>query len=358
MENSKKNLANSSSSIIIKEDDEPPDISGISTITKNNIRTKLTEPSRKLGSFLVPEGKLKNISVEIISDIKSCHDLWEEFSPKKVLFDTWEFRFAFYKGYEYEPYFILLKKDFENVALLPLWYDLKGYYVWFGSDWQEETTFFTRDKKYIPFLLSLAPSPLLLNAIPKKAIERLKGKIDFTKDDSKYVLSLEGYKTHEDYLMALTKNSRHALRKDRRRIERQNPKITFDNFSDLKKLIKLAQERFNARGEDVDWKDKRRIETFKQIIKLAGKSYVSRMITITIGGKPAGVDLVCLYNNTYYAVKCGYNVDKFPGIGNFMNIIEIDDAIKLGMEKVDFLQNNYNWKSQYFEEVELFQYAK
>ena len=82
------------------------------------------------------------------------------------------------------------------------------------------------------------------------------------------------------------------------------------------------------------------------------------MITVSIGKQAAGVDLICLCNHVYYALKCGYNVKKFPGIGNFINLLEIDDAIGLGMKKIDFLQNNYNWKSQYFEEVKLYKYEK
>jgi len=50
----------------------------------------------------------------------------------KNLFDTWEFRYAFYKGYEFKPYFLLLKNENENLSLLPLWFD-KDEKNMFGS---------------------------------------------------------------------------------------------------------------------------------------------------------------------------------------------------------------------------------
>jgi len=199
---------------------------------------------------------------------------------------------------------------------------------------------------------------LYLNAISQNEVERLRGKVEFEEDEPKYVLNLRGFKNHEDYLMTLKKNTRRNLRKDRNRILRQNPEIVIDNFSDLDFLIELAKKRFKEKGESVDWDDPRRVETFKNVIKFSGRSYKVRMIKVKIGKKVAGVDLICISNKTYFATKCGYNISEFSGIGNFVNLYEIDDAIKLGMEKIDFLQNNYQWKNKYFPPVPLYKFEK
>jgi len=306
-----------------------------------------------------------NYRIEVVSDIGECHKLWQEFSPMKTLFDTWEFRNAFYEAYKYKPYFLVLKKNGENLALLPLWYEDNNFYdknlkryTWFGSDWQEEVRFFAKDINYIPLLISAAPTPLYLNAISQDSAEKIKDKIEFKEDEPKYVLNLKGYKNHEDYLMTLKKNTRRNLRKDRNRILKQNPEIVINNFSDLDILIELAKKRFKEKGGNADWEDSRRIETFKNVIKFSGKSYKVRMIKVKINGKDAGADLICILNKTYFAVKCGYNTSEFSGIGNFFNLYEIDDAIKLGMEKIDFLQNNFEWKEKYFKPLPLFKYEK
>jgi hypothetical protein len=333
------------------QEQEPPDKSR---------RLKVEEPFKDLGSLFVLKHK-----IVVVSDIKECEKIWREFSPNLTLFDTWEFRNAFYEAYKYKPYFLVLKKDGENLALLPLWYEDNNFYeknlkryTWFGSDWQEENKFFTKDVNYVPVLLSLAPSPLYLNAIPKEEVEKLNNKVKFEEEEAKYVLDLRNFKNHEDYLMTLKKNVRRNLRKDRNRILKQNPEIVLDNFSDIDILIELAKKRFRERGESADWDDPRRVETFKNVIKFSGRSYKVRMIKVKINGKDAGVDLVCLFNKTYFAVKCGYNISEFSGIGNFINLYEIDDAIKLGMEKVDFLQNNYQWKNKYFPPVPLYKFEK
>lgn len=363
------------------EGDEPPD----RLTTKNRINHQGLK--RQTGSFLIDKNNLqflkplsvsnlktispqshsknryspvfKGLRIEIVSDIEGCFNLWNEFSPKKSLFDTWEFRFAFYLGYKHKPYFILLKNLNENIGLLPLWYERdERKYFWFGSSWQEENTFFVKKPLLVPLLLNICPAPVLLNAIKVSNISAMKEFVDLKFDDSKYILNLSDIKTSEDFLMKLKKNRRRDLRKDRGRIERQNPKIIINNFSNFDDLIRLSKERFKQKGEETDWEDPQRVETFRQVIKLAGRSYKIRMVTICIGEKIAGVDLIALFNNCYYALKCGYDVKNFSGIGNFINLIEIEDALKLGMRKFDLLQNNYEWKNRWFEEVPLLKYEK
>ena len=83
----------------------------------------------------------------------------------------------------------------------------------------------------------------------KEELKTLKDFVDFEPDSPKYILDLTKFKNADDFLMTLTKNRRHDLRKDKRRIERQNPEIVIDNFSDLKNLIRLSKERFRQRGD-------------------------------------------------------------------------------------------------------------
>ncbi len=310
------------------------------------------------GSFFLPKiSKTGHIEKEVIIDIGECKKLWDEFSPQKNLFETWEFRQAFHEAYKCEPHFILLKNQKKNMALLPLAMDDKKQYEWFGTNWQEEACVFSKQKNLVPRILECAPSPLKLDAISSSGAKYMPKNL-LAQDDPKYVLDVSKFQNHENYLMTLKKNNRRNLRKDRNRIEKMSPKIEINKFSDLKNMINLSVNRFTKKGEDTDWEDKRRVQAIKKIIALSGKSYAARMISIRIGKKVAGVDLICLQNKTYFAIKCGYDVYGFPGIGNYMNLYEIDDAIKLGMKKVDFLQSSYSWKNKFFQAVPLFKIEK
>ena len=44
---------------------------------------------------------------------------------------------------------------------------------------------------------------------------------------------------------------------------------------------------------------------------------------------------------------------NFPGIGNYINLLEIDDACALGMKKIDFLQSALGWKNSWFQAQDL-----
>ncbi|MFH1643256.1 MAG: GNAT family N-acetyltransferase [Patescibacteria group bacterium] len=336
----------SSSLSIEQKGEEPPSL-------RNNLLFSKSLPIGTMDSFLVCS------DIEIVRDITQAKEIWHQFMPAQTFFDTWEFRFAFYEAYKHEPYFMVLKKDQEILALLPLWYEQEEKkYFWFGSDWQEEVRFFTKKPEHIACLLKNAPSPLFLNGIEEKSANSIKDFINFEPDSSKYILNVESFKNHEDYLVTLKKNTRRNLRKDRNHIIKLNPQITLNNFKDIEELIRLSKDRMTQKNQEADWLDPRRQETFRNVIKFAGKSYNIKMITIKINNKVAGVDLVVLFGTTYITVKCGYNVKEFSGIGNYMNLFEIDDAINLKMKKIDFLQNNYTWKSGLFESVKLFKYEK
>jgi len=336
-----------------------PTISSSKTLSSRSLERLLSPNLKELYNKNGDSPLAKTLRIKIISDLNSCLKLWNRFSYRKTLFDTWEFRLAFYKAYKYKPYFLLLKNQSKELALLPLWYeDEKEKYFWFGSDWQEEVRFFSTNPNYVPLLLFLAPSPLFLNAISEDSARSLKGKVKLEEDEPKYVLNLKGFRSHEDYLMTLKKKTRLNLRRDRRKIERQNPKIVIDHFSNFEHLVRLSKERFEQKSEKTDWEDPRKVEAFRQVIRLAGKSYKIRMISVLIGNKIAGVDLIALFNRCYYTLICGYNVRNFSGIGNFLNLFEIDDAIRLGMRKIDFLQDSYEWKNNFFDEIPLFKYEK
>mgnify|MGYP001609968366 CR=1 FL=1 len=312
----------------------------------------------KREAFLVARqtfnGSAVDLKLKVETNFNNCHQLWQKFSPQKSLFDTWNFRYAFWLGYHHQPYFMTILFKDEPVACLPLWYeeDRKAF-RWFGSWWQEDNTFLTLHESLIPIILKILPKPAVLNAI--LCSPEMANKFRFTIDDPKYVLHLKGLNSANDFLTRFRKKRRYNLKRDRKKILAQNPKTIFNRFSDLKHLIDISMTRFHDKGEDSDWEDLGRVKTFEAVISHA-QEYQPRMITTEIKGKIAGVDLVAIYKNTYYLLKCGYDIDNFPGVGNYTNLLQINDAISLGMEKMDFLEIGYGWKEKLLEEVPLYQY--
>lgn len=307
----------------------------------------------------LPLSYLKNVTISIEQDLIECKKLWDEFSPKLSLFDTWDFRFAFYKGYQFKPYFIQMLVDQEPVALLPLCFDdEQDKYFWFGSDWHEDNQFFVKNNNLLPLLISIIPNSTSLNAI--NISQESLFKYPFIADEPKFVLNLDKINTLNDFLLSLKKKKRYNLKRDYERIKSLKPEIIINNFNDLDVLIKLNRKRFESRGIDTSWQDERKVTTFKEILKLphSNPKIEIRMITVKIGDSIAGVDLMAIYNKRYYCLKGGNDIDKFPGIGNFLSQFEIEDALSLNMEKMDFLSGDFGYKNSLFTRVDQYKLIK
>jgi len=306
---------------------------------------------------------LKQLRLEIISDMEACETIWNEFSPYETLFDTWDFRYAFWEAFQCKPHFITLKSGEDNVGLLPLWFDDNEKdpgYRWFGSEWHEENYFWVKDSLFIPILLSSSPTPLSLNAISSTAIDGTDQIMQFEEDTIKYYLDLTQINSLDDFLSLLTKKRRYNLKRDYRKIDSKKPEIIIDNFTDVNELMRLSQERFSSRGIECFWDDPNEASVFLNMAahRERYKQFTLRMLTVKIDGKVAGVDLIAIFKNSYYPFICGYDVKNHSGIGAYFTVIELLDALKLNMKRFDVLEGNYNWKDRYFTPMRMYKYER
>lgn len=301
---------------------------------------------------------IPRLTVQVFSDLSSCFSLWEEFSPNKSLFDLWDFRLAWYEGYGYKPYFYTIFERKRPLAVLPLWYsDYRNKYMWFGSDWMEDNTFFVRDEKLVDVLFEIAPNPLLLNAVEvdnswnkKKLYPLLKA------DDPKNLKSLNGISSIHELLHTFSKKDRYNLRSDYFRIADLSPKVVITGGKSLKhlnRMIELNIQRFSKDPEDEsDLVESDRRKTYEQMNNNEG-DYKVRFVEVYIQNHLAAIDLILTYNGTYYTMKGGNDLDRFNGIGNFMVYKEFEDALKNGFHTVDCLQMDNGWKHRFFDQKDM-----
>jgi len=152
----------------ITDSDKPPgqQLENLAAIkTPVSFETYLKKEAFLLRKSLFPQEE-KNIQVQVITNINTCKNLFNEFSPQDSIFSTWDFRYAWYLGYKYHPCFFVIYLEKKPIGLLPLWYEHdKNQFRWFGSWWMEDNSFWVFNKKYIPLLLSACPPRTYLNAI-------------------------------------------------------------------------------------------------------------------------------------------------------------------------------------------------
>lgn len=336
----------------ILDEEEPP---GLDFLCSSFLNHRAIKPLR--GSPNLLQVRQENITVRVETNLETCRELFEQFSPKKTLFELWGFRYAFYMGYKHQPVFMIFERHQEPIGLLPLWYEKdKDELRWFGGWWQEGNTLWFKERSLLPLVFSLFRPKVLLNAlsVPPRTARRL-GLLD---DDPKFLLNLNPDFTLDSFLEKFSRKKRYNLKRDRKLILAKAPKTVINRFEDIEKLFELSIKRFSKfkNPEDTSaFTINERKETFREIIRQAGE-YKIRTITTEIDQEIVAVDLVAIYKGVYYALNGAYDLEKHPGLGNYSNLLLIEDAFRLGVKAMDFLEVSYGWKESWFEPIPLFQF--
>jgi len=306
-------------------------------------------------SHLIPR-----LTVKVHSSVEECNLLWKKFSKKQTLFDEWDFRYAWYEGYQCPLYFYTVYEGKKPLAVLPLWYDdEKKQYLWFGSDWMENNYFFVEDPKFINLLLRIIPRPFFLNGLKEKSYDIELDEVKVIPDDHKFFKNIRQFSHIDAYLATLGKKHRYNLKRDYQRIMDLSPRIEISNssdFNEFKHVIELSKHRFAPEDEN-DLEEDARVETYRAILKNSG-TYKTKFIKVYIQNYLAAVDFNILYKNIYYTPRGANDIHRFPGIGNFMTYLEFEDAIKDGFGILDCLQIDYSWKHKYFDAEKMVSFEK
>lgn len=324
-------------------------------------------PKNKENFFFYRNGLsslIPRLTVKVYTSEEECFELWEKFSYKKTLFQEWDFRYAWYKGYGSKLYFYTVSLGDETVGVLPLWYNEKSQsFEWFGSDWMEDNELMVKQNKVKDILFKIAPSPIHLNSIPYELdLEKRNIFNELELDDPKSYKRIKEFKTIDDWLGTLNKKRRYNLKRDVKRILEMKPQIivTEENkIENMTMLMEMNKVRFSLESETGKsiFFDERYWNTFKYFVQDV-KSAKIKFIKVLIGGKLAAIDMMIEYKNIYHMLIGVNDVEHFSGIGNFMMYVEFEDAIRGKFEMVDCLQEDYGWKHRYFDQMPMMKWSK
>ena len=310
-------------------------------------------PKTKENRFFYENGLARfigKIFVKTHHQIDECRLLWEKFSSNQSIFNLWEFRYAWYLGFNYQPFFYTLYLGKKPLAVLPLWFNHReNRYEWFGGTWPEDNHFFVEDEKFIPFLFKIAPRPILLNAIiPKKY--KINGLFNFLKEDTpKYVLKIKEEKDVETLISQLKKKNRYKLRRFYHHYSSFFPRLVIlegDQSHLLPQLKALSIIDFE-RNDVSEYRKIERMRTFEMIYKLQSR-YKILSFLIYIQNHLAAFDILGIYKKNFYILTGASDLNRFPGISTFITYLEFQEAIKRKMVFIDCMQEDYNWKHKYF----------
>lgn len=282
------------------------------------------------------------IDIRVVTELHEAERLWREISPRRVIFDDWDFRYGFYK---YEPYPLYFRaayevnKDQEElVGLMPLVdYPEYGHGFIAEEPCEENRVFFKPGHE----------------TIVRQLYESLEGKIqfydisgedEFTRslplEDHKYVLPLTGFKNFSDFAQArLSPKRRKSLEKEIAAIEKLKPEIVFNDFADLSNLFKLNIKSFA--GESYLAKEEER-KPWQELMKT---SFDWRLISLRLNGQTIAVSLSVFYSDYWHYLITGVDFESYPGLGKYLNKVSIEEAIRAGANYFDAGLGDCGWKN-------------
>lgn len=164
------------------------------------------------------------------------------------------------------------------------------------------------------------------------------------------VITLPG--SWEDYLAGLDKKQRHEIRRKIRKIEREaetrwyaitseeNLATAMDEFIDLHQKSTRDKEGF--------WSDELVLFFKAMAIELARANWF-RLYFIELNGVKAAAMLCFDYNNEFLLYNSGYDPEQFANLspGNVLTSFVIQDAIRLGRKRFDFLRGDEEYKFRF-----------
>lgn len=277
------------------------------------------------------------LTFKTVTELVECKNLWEKFSPKKILWDLWDFRYCFHNN-NFKFNFILGLDGKEQIGVLPLVNDKReDIYIYFGDMFPERNKFLLKDKKLLSKFLEDCPEGTSIYYISEQEAKFY----DFMFGEKRYFLNLEKYEhSFENYLKSFTKKHRKNLRYDLKKLKEKGYEIEINNIKDFEKLIFFNKQRF---GKDSDYNNEDFVLSMRKLLDAASKMKILDMISIKVDSNTEAVGLGVFYNKCYYVLGVGRN-KEIKNLGKLLISEQIKNAIRHKCDEIDFLSTESNWK--------------
>ena len=292
------------------------------------------------------------LKFKTVTNEEECRELWEKYSQKQILWDLWDFRFCFHTS-NFKFNFIVGFDDKNEIGLLPLVFDTKEeYYTYFGEDFPEQNRVMVKDKQNIKYFLENCPKDTEIYYIDREEAKYYA----FNPGDKRYFLDLEKYgNSFEAYLRSFNKKHRKNINYDLKKLKEKEYSLEHNNIKDFEKLVEFNKKRF---GSDSNYTDNNFVLSISKLIDAALKMDALDIISLKIGNNAEAVGLGVFYNDVYYVLGSGRNVE-IKNLGKLLIAEQIKSAIEHKCSKVDFLSTESGWKELWnFDSEQMYKFEK
>lgn len=294
---------------------------------------------------------MKSITFDVIKDEKTARQIWEQLSPKKTIDDQWDFRYQFYKYLPFRLHFITAFEGSEPIGVLPLQFntgeglqppygDGTPFLEFFGGDDTDDNKIFLKsgyEDVESEFFDHLDRKAYLAPLQHQYIYNRKEAEVY----ENKYLLSLEGLTSYEDYIeKRWSGSSRKKLRQQVRKLYRDYEiKMVNNVYSDITFLAELNKQRF---GPTSSFNHEYRLNIFRDLTH----HYQTQMMTVFVNGKKMGVSYGFVYKDAYIGMNAGVD-GSLSDLGKLLVLLQIERAIELGCTVYDGGKGSGGWKTEF-----------
>jgi hypothetical protein len=293
---------------------------------------------KKISQFFSSKNKL---SFKVIKDIEEAKKWWEYFTPHQVIFDEWEFRYCFYKYFNYDLHFYLGFIKDEPIGLLPLQYDPERKYLeFFGGPPMDDNDVFIKTgyEKYVKNFFEKISSSAYLRYMA--------GRNQFSQKlptgDYKYVLDITGFNDAYEYIeKTFNGETKKKLLKRIQKAQEHETDCLENNFQDIELLFELNLKNYK---EESAFLKKNRQKIYRDLLHT---SFKPCLLTGILDGQKASVSLGLQYHNQFISFNSGVKEDMEFDVYSYGRFQRINWAIKHRLTSFDALCGNYGWKEKW-----------
>ena len=290
-----------------------------------------------------------SLDFKIIKDLSQAKAIWQELSPNETLWDDWDFRYCFYKYYNFELFFYAGYLNGQIIGVLPLQYNPeKKFLEFFGGNYMEENKVLIK-KGYEQFI------PDFYKQVNQAAeLSDISGQDAFSRglplQEYKYLYNLAGITTLEQFI---NKYFDSDSRKKKRRLLKEEVEIIYNNFADFDLMIELNLKNF---GKESSFNWPFRKEIFHDLLKL---NYEPILLTSIINGKKEAAAFAIKYKDEFVSLNSGVNSTSFPCLEKYLILKKVAKAIELKCRIFDACIGNCGWKENWhLEQIPQFKFVK
>lgn len=283
------------------------------------------------------------MDIRCITNLEECKSIWQKLSPNEFLYDDWDFRYNYYKYFNYPLYFYTVYEGDEPVAVLPLMLDdsINKITFFISVEYMEQNRIFVKkDYEYCKYNLYQQAKNLHDN-LYLEYLNKSESEIsNVIYAEPNYFLQLKKYQSYKELLIDYIGSRSSKVLKQFEEFKSENFTLEQGDHNNVTLLIEYSKNRFKEKSSFITrpyWED---------YFYYLSERNDCNFIIIKNQGKVIAIGMMIRYNSICYGINSGYDT-SISNLGKYLTCMKINWAIKMNCTIYDAGSGSFGWKEDF-----------